>query len=76
MNMSKSSKDFEDATVDEFYLLTDDEGQSKEIRSFNKDMMNSLKPKLTTFLKKDATHSGQLATLEKVKSWRDIVTSK
>lgn len=76
MNMSKSSEDFEDATMDELYLLTEDEDQTKDIRSSNRDLMDSLKLKFTTFLNKNATHSGQLATPKKATNWRDTVTSE
>lgn len=76
MNLSKSSKDFEGAAMDELYLLTGDEDQSKDIRSSNRDLMDSLKLKFTTFLNKNATHSGQLATPEKATNWRGIVTSE
>ncbi|MCP4782658.1 MAG: sulfatase-like hydrolase/transferase [Fuerstiella sp.] len=76
MSKSKYSRDFKNTTVDELYLLTDDEDQSQDIRSSNQDLMNSLKQKLTIFLRKDATHSGQLATPEKATNWRNIVASE
>ena len=76
MSTSKGSKDFENATVDELYLLTDDEDQSKDIRSSRRNLTDSLKLKFTTFLNKDATHSGQRAAPEKATNWRKTVTSK
>ena len=76
MSKSKSPKDFKNVTVDELYLLTDDEDQSKDIRSSDKNLLDSLKLELTTFLNKDATHSGQLVTPGKATNWRNIVTSK
>jgi len=69
-------KDFEDAAMDELYLLTSDEDQSEDIRSSRSDLMDVLESKFTTFLNKNATHSGQLATPEKAVNWQDFVTSE
>ncbi len=51
--------------MDEPYLMTSDEVQFKGIRSFSSDLMDVIESKSTTFLSKNATHSGQLATPEK-----------
>lgn len=76
LNLSKSSKDFKDATLDELYLLTDDEDQSINIRTSNRELVDSLNLEFTTFLNKDATHSGQLVTPETAANWQDIVTNE
>lgn len=76
MSKSKSPEDFKDVTVDELYLLTDDEDQSEDIRGSNKKLTDSLELELTTFLNKDATHSGQLVMPEKAINWWDIVRDK
>jgi len=52
----KNPKKFKNVTVDELYLLTDDERQSENILSSRKDMEVFLKREFTTFLKKPATH--------------------
>ena len=76
LNLSKRLKDFEDAAMDEPYLLTSDEVQFKGIRSFSSDLMDVIESKFTAFLNKNATHSGQLATPEKAVNWQAFVAGK
>ncbi len=73
-NLSTVSKNFENATVDELYRLTNDEDQSEDLRNSNKQRLDVLKRELTNFLNKNATHSGQLPTPEKATKWKAIVT--
>jgi len=73
LDLPKSSRDFKDATLHELYLLSEDEDQSNDVRATNPDLAESLQVKLTTFLNKEATHSGQRATPDRAANWRDIV---
>ena len=56
ISKSKNATDFSSVNVDELYLLTDDEGQSENIKDSRKALVNSLTKEFTAFLKKGATH--------------------
>ena len=57
-------------------MLKSDDVQSENITNFYSDLMDIIESKFTTFLIKNATHSGQLATPEKAVNWQAFVTSE
>jgi hypothetical protein len=75
ISKSKSTTDFSSVNADELYLLSDDEDQSENIIGSRKALADSLAREFTAFLKKKATHSGQLETPARARDWQNIVTS-